>query len=132
LGVTHPPPSLVFEESLIWLSSFSLFCCLNTTTKTSTTGKHLAGHKNPAKVHVLTYKLPPKPQHGRTKLSLKPQHRYPLNPNMLEWSYPLNPNMLEWSYPLNPNMLEWSYPLNPNIRKAAKREILMSFSRNFL
>jgi hypothetical protein len=28
-------------------------------------------------------------------------------------------------------MLKWSYPLNPNIRSAAKREILMSLSRNF-
>jgi hypothetical protein len=44
------------------------------------------------------------------KLSLKPQHHYPLNPNMLKWSY----------------------PLNPNIRSSAKREILMSLSRNFL
>ena len=66
------------------------------------------------------------------KLSLKPQHHYPLNPNMLERSYPPNPNMLKWSYPLNPNMLKWNYPLNPNIRSAAKREILMSLSRNFL
>jgi hypothetical protein len=84
LGVAHPPPSLVFKESPIWRSSFSLFCCLHTTltTKTSTTGKHLAGDEKPAKVHILTYKLPPKPQHGRTKLSLKPQHRYPLNPNI--------------------------------------------------
>ena len=45
-----------------------------------------------------------------TSLSLKPQHRYP---------------------PI-PNMLKWSYPLNPNIRSAAKREILMGLSRNFL
>jgi hypothetical protein len=112
LGVAHPPPSLVFKESPIWLSSFSLFCCLHTTltTNTSTTGKHLAGDEKPAKVHILTYKLPPKPQHGRMKLSLKPQHHYPLNPNMLKWSY----------------------PLNPNIRSSAKREILMSLSRNFL
>jgi hypothetical protein len=29
-------------------------------------------------------------------------------------------------------MLKWSYPLNPNIRSAAKREILMRLSRNFL
>jgi hypothetical protein len=123
LGVAHPPPSLVFKESPIWLSSFSLFCCLHTTltTNTSTTGKHLAGDEKPAKAHILTYKLPPKPQHGRMKLSLKPQHHYPLNPNMLERSYPLNPNMLKWSY-----------PLNPNIRSSAKREILMSLSRNFL
>jgi hypothetical protein len=94
------------------LSLFSLFCCLNTTltTKTSTTGEHLAGEKNPAKTHIFIYKLPPKPQHGRTKLSLKPQHRYPPTPNMLKWSY----------------------PLNPNIRSAAKREILMGLSRNFL
>jgi hypothetical protein len=83
LGVAHPPP-LVFKDSQLGLSSFSLFCCLNTTltTKTLTTGKHLAVDKKPAKVHILTYKLPPKPQHGRTKLSLKPQHRYPLNPNI--------------------------------------------------
>jgi hypothetical protein len=86
---------LAFQESPILLSSFSLFCCLNTTltTKTSTTGEHLAGEKNPAKAHIFTYKLPPKPQHGRTKLSLKPQHRYPPTPNMLKWSYPLNPNI---------------------------------------
>src|SRR5215208_5311718 len=75
---------LAFQESPILLSSFSLFCCLNTTltTKTSTTGEHLAGGKNPAKAHIFIYKLPPKPQHGRTKLSLRPQHRYPLNPNI--------------------------------------------------
>ena len=29
-------------------------------------------------------------------------------------------------------MLKWNYPLTPNIRSAAKREILMGFSRNFL
>jgi hypothetical protein len=29
-------------------------------------------------------------------------------------------------------MLKWSYPPTPNIRSAAKREILMGFSRNFL
>jgi hypothetical protein len=84
LGVAHPPPSLVFQESPIWLLPFSLFCCSNTTltTKTSTTGEHLSGGENPAKAHIFTYKLPPKPQHGRMKLSPNPQHRYPPTPNI--------------------------------------------------
>src|SRR5215208_6058160 len=143
---------LAFQESPILLSSFSLFCCLNTTltTKTSTTGEHLSGGENPAKAHIFTYKLPPKPQHGRMKLSPNPPQPHPPpphnpyphpphtppcpptpTPTLPQPPTPLSPNP-QHRYPPTPNMLKWSYPLNPNIRSAAKREILMGLSRNFL